>query len=34
MQPVLFDTSIYITALRSGDEAVADLRRIAAGAPI
>ncbi|PYT75676.1 MAG: hypothetical protein DMG40_27730 [Acidobacteria bacterium] len=33
MQPVLFDTSIYITALRLGDEAALGLRRVAAGAP-
>ena len=34
MQPVLFDTSIYITSLRLGDEAALGLRRIAAGAPV
>lgn len=34
MQPVLFDTSIYITALRLGDEAALGLRRIATGAPV
>jgi predicted nucleic acid-binding protein len=34
MQPVLFDTSIYITALRLGDEAALGLRRAAAGAPV
>jgi predicted nucleic acid-binding protein len=34
VQPVLFDTSIYITALRLGDEAVLALRRVAAGAPV
>jgi predicted nucleic acid-binding protein len=34
MQPVLFDTSIYITALRLGDEAALGLRRVAAGAPV
>lgn len=34
MQPVLFDTSIYIASLRLGDEAALRLRRIAAGAPI
>jgi predicted nucleic acid-binding protein len=34
MQPVLFDTSIYITALRMGDDAALRLRRIAGGAPI
>jgi predicted nucleic acid-binding protein len=34
MQPVLFDTSIYITALRMGDGAALGLRRIAGGAAI
>ena len=34
MQPVLFDTSIYITALRLGNEAAIGVRRIAADAPI
>jgi predicted nucleic acid-binding protein len=34
MQPVLFDTSIYITALRLGAEAALGLRRIAAGGPV
>ena len=34
MQPVLFDTSIYITALRLGSEAALGLRRIAAGGPV
>src|SRR5262252_11106556 len=34
MQPVLFDASIYITALRIGDDAARGLRRIAAGAAI
>jgi predicted nucleic acid-binding protein len=34
MQPVLFDTSIYITALRMGDDAALGLRRIAGGAPL
>lgn len=34
MRPVLFDTSLYITALRMGDSAVVALRRIAAGAPV
>ena len=34
MQPVLFDTSIYITALRVGLEAALGLRRIAAGGPV
>jgi predicted nucleic acid-binding protein len=34
MQPALFDTSIYITALRMGDEAALGLRRIARGAAV
>ncbi len=34
MQPALFDTSIYITALRMGDGAALALRRIAGGAPV
>jgi predicted nucleic acid-binding protein len=34
MQAVLFDTSIYVTALRSGDSSAMDSRRIAAGASI
>ena len=34
MQPVLFDTSLYITALRMGNAAALGLRRIAAGAPV
>ena len=34
MHPKLFDTSIYITALRLGDEAALNLRRIARGAPL
>ena len=34
MQPVLFDTTIYITALRIGLEAALGLRRIAAGGPV
>lgn len=34
MQPVLFDTSLYITALRRGDDAALGLKRIAAGAPV
>ena len=34
MQPVLFDSSIYITALRAGDEALLTLRRLAAEAPV
>jgi predicted nucleic acid-binding protein len=34
MQPVLFDSSIYITALRAGDKAVLALRRLAPEAPL
>ncbi|MBI1941326.1 MAG: PIN domain-containing protein [Acidobacteria bacterium] len=34
MQPVLLDSSIYITALRAGDEAVLMLRRLAPEAPL
>jgi predicted nucleic acid-binding protein len=34
MQPALFDSSIYITALRQGDDAALALRRIAADAPL
>src|SRR5438270_13830885 len=34
MQPVLFDTSIYTTGLRMGDDAALGLRRIAGGAPV
>lgn len=34
MQPLLFDTSLYITALRIGNEAALNLRRIARGAPL
>ena len=34
MQPALFDTSIYITALRMRDDAALGLRRIAGGAPV
>ncbi len=34
MRPVLLDTSIYITALRAGDEAVLALRRLAPEAPV
>lgn len=33
MQPVLFDSSIYITALRAGDEASLALRQLSANAP-
>src|SRR5260370_31532241 len=34
MQPVLFDSSIYITALRTGDEAALSLRRLAVDSPV
>src|ERR1700730_14543422 len=34
MQPALFDSSIYISALRGGDNAAFALRRIAADAPL
>jgi predicted nucleic acid-binding protein len=34
MQPALFDSSIYITALRRGDDAALALRRSAADAPL
>jgi len=34
MQPVLFDFSIYITALRTGDQAALALRRLAANSPV
>jgi predicted nucleic acid-binding protein len=34
MGPVLLDTSIYITALRAGTDAVLKLRRFTPGAPI
>ena len=34
MQPVLFDSSIYINALRLGDEAVLALRHVAPEAPL
>jgi predicted nucleic acid-binding protein len=34
MQPALFDTSIYISALRRADDAALVLRRLAAGAPL
>ncbi len=34
MQAMLFDTSIYVTALRSADSSAMDSRRIAAGASI
>jgi predicted nucleic acid-binding protein len=34
MQPVLFDFSIYVTALRTGPEAALAPRRLAANAPV
>lgn len=34
MGPVLLDTTIYITALRAGDDAVLKLRRYTPGAPV
>ncbi len=34
MQPILFDTSVYITALRQGDDAVLRTRNIAHGSPL
>ncbi|MGB9069007.1 MAG: PIN domain-containing protein [Candidatus Acidiferrales bacterium] len=34
MPPVLFDSSIYISALRRGDEAALTLKRLAANSPI
>jgi predicted nucleic acid-binding protein len=34
MEPVLFDTSVYITALRLGGPAAQGLSRLAAGAPV
>ncbi|HTT18835.1 MAG TPA: type II toxin-antitoxin system VapC family toxin [Candidatus Sulfotelmatobacter sp.] len=34
MQPVLFDTSIYISALRKGDKATLALRSIASNSPV
>ena len=34
MQPALFDTSLYITALRRGSEAALAVRRLAADAPL
>ncbi len=34
MQPVLFDSSIYITALRAGTEAALMLKRLAANSPV
>ena len=34
MRPVLFDASIYITALRRGDDAALALRRLTSDAPL
>jgi len=34
MRPVLFDSSIYITALRAGNEAAQMLKRLAANSPV
>jgi predicted nucleic acid-binding protein len=34
MRPVLFDSSIYISALRTGEDAALTLRRLAADAPV
>jgi len=34
MQPALLDTSIYISALRRGDQAAVGLRRVAANSPL
>jgi predicted nucleic acid-binding protein len=34
MQPVLFDSSVYINAMRTGDEAVLTLRRLTPEAPL
>jgi predicted nucleic acid-binding protein len=34
MHPVLFDSSIYISALRTGEDAALTLRRLAADAPV
>jgi len=34
MQPVLYDSSIYITALRTGEEAALSLRRLAVDSPV
>jgi predicted nucleic acid-binding protein len=34
MRPVLFDSSIYITAMRAGDDAVLTLRRLVPEAPV
>jgi predicted nucleic acid-binding protein len=34
MQPALFDSSVYITALRTSGDAVLSLRRVAGGEPV
>src|SRR5215469_7667362 len=34
MQPALFDSSIYISALRLGNDAILTLRRLTSGAPL
>jgi predicted nucleic acid-binding protein len=34
MQPALFDTSVYISALRRGNDAVVAVRRLSAEAPL
>lgn len=34
MRPLLFDSSVYITALRRGNDALAAMRRLAEGAPL
>ncbi|MCA1624057.1 MAG: type II toxin-antitoxin system VapC family toxin [Acidobacteria bacterium] len=34
MQPILFDTSVYITALRQGETAVLGTRNVAYGSPL
>jgi predicted nucleic acid-binding protein len=34
MRPALFDSSVYITAMRQGDDAALAMRRLAADAPV
>src|SRR5438552_1213251 len=34
MLPVLFDSSVYISAMRMGNEAIPTLRRLASGSPV
>jgi predicted nucleic acid-binding protein len=34
MPPVLFDSSLYLTALRTGDEAAPTLKHLAADSPV